>query len=277
MTGPPSSWNLRMHDDHRRANLESWNERVPIHLGSSLYDVDGFVAGASRLRSFEREELGEVAGLRLAHLQCHFGLDTLSWAREGAMVTGLDFSPPAIDAATTLAETIGIEADFVVGDVLEAATLLDGPFDIVYTGLGAICWIDDLERWSRQVAGLLEPGGVLYLAEFHPLTDIFGEDSLDVVESYFDDGRPFRDDASGTYAQPDAATRSNVSYSWTHPISSVINALLAAGFRLDLFNEHDFTLFPRFADLTRTTNDVHRFPEGHPRLPLMYSLRATRR
>ena len=164
----------------------------------------------------------------------------------------------------------------MVGDVLNAATLLDGPYDIVYTGLGAICWIDDLERWSRQVADLLDPGGVLYLAEFHPLTNIFDDESLDVVESYFDQGRPFRDDTSGTYADPDAITRSNVSYSWTHPISSVINNLLAAGFRLDLFNEHDFTLFPRFRGLTRTTADVHRFPEGHPRLPLIYFLRATR-
>ena len=265
-----------MKPEHREANLGSWDERVAIHLESDLYDVEGFIAGKSKLRPFELQEIGEVAGRRLAHLQCHFGLDTLSWAREGAMVTGLDFSPAAIRAARDLATKAGIEANFVIGDVLEAASILEGPFEIVYTGLGAICWIDDLERWSRQVAELLEPGGVLYLVEFHPLTDIFSDDSLEVTESYFDGGRPYRDETTGTYADRDAATRNNISYSWTHPISKVINHLIAAGFSLDRFEEHDFTLFPRFSGLVNSHDDIHRFPEDHPKLPLMYSIRATR-
>ena len=265
-----------MKPEHRHANLGSWDERVPIHLESKLYDVKGFMAGKSKLRPFELQEIGEVTGRRLAHLQCHFGLDTLSWAREGAMVTGLDFSPAAIHAARDLASKAGIDADFVIGDVLEAASVLDGPFDIVYTGLGAICWIDDLKNWSHQVANLLEPGGVLYLVEFHPLTDIFSDDTLEVTDSYFDGGRAYRDDTPGTYADLDAPTRNNVNYSWTHPISSVINHLLAAGFSLDRFEEHDFTLFPRFQGLENRHDDIHRFPEDHPKLPLMYSLRATR-
>ncbi|MAD78732.1 MAG: SAM-dependent methyltransferase [Planctomycetaceae bacterium] len=265
-----------MNPDHRAANLASWDERVSIHLQSDLYDVEGFVAGKSKLRPFELEELGEVTGLRMAHLQCHFGLDTLSWAREGAIVTGLDFSPAAIQAARALAARTGIDATFVVGDVLDAAAVLDGPFDVVYTGLGAICWIDDLERWSRQIAGLLEPGGILYLAEFHPLTDIFNADSLTVTESYFDDGRPYRDEASGTYADRDTDTENNLSYSWTHPISTVLNHLLAAGFSIERMEEHDFTLFPRFKGLVNPHDDIHRFPDGHPRLPMMYSLRAIR-
>ena len=261
---------------HLDANRRMWDERVPLHLPSELYDVEGFLSGASPLRPFEQEELGDVGGRRLAHLQCHFGLDTLSWARKGAIVTGLDFSPAAIEAARTLATTTEIDATFTVGDVLEAATILDGPFDIVYTGTGAICWIDDLARWARQVAALLQPGGTLYLVEFHPLTDIFSDDSLEVTRSYFDGGRPCRDETSGTYADPGAHTRHNLSYTWTHPISSVINTLIRAGFQIDLFNEHDFTLFPRFEGLDRIAGDVHRFPEGHPRIPLMYSLLATR-
>lgn len=187
---------------HLDANRRMWDERVPLHLPSELYDVEGFLAGASRLRPFEQEELGAVEGRRLAHLQCHFGLDTLSWAREGAIVTGLDFSPAAIEAARTLATTTEIDATFTVGDVLEAATILDGPFDIVYTGTGAICWIDDLARWAREVAALLEPGGTLYLVEFHPLTDIFSDDSLEVTRSCFGSGRPCRDETSGIYADP---------------------------------------------------------------------------
>ena len=267
---------LTMKPEHRLANLGSWNERVPIHLESDLYDVDGFLAGKSKLRPFELQEIGDVVGRRLAHLQCHIGLDTLSWARQGALVTGLDFSPAAIDAARDLARKAGIEAKFVVGDVLESAALLEDSFDIVYTGLGALCWIDDLECWSRQVADLLKPGGVLYLVEFHPLTDIFSENTLQVTDSYFDGGRAYRDDTPGTYADPNAVTSHNVNYSWTHPVSSVITRLLTAGFSLDLFTEHDFTLFPRFEGLVNGHEDVHRFPEGHPRLPLMYSLSATR-
>ena len=272
----PQLTKTAMKPEHREANLGSWDERVSIHLESDLYDVDGFIAGKSKLRSFERREIGEVEGCRLAHLQCHFGLDTLSWAREGAKVTGLDFSPAAIRAARELASRTGIDARFVVGDVLEAASILEGPFDIVYTGLGAICWIDDLQCWSRQIAKLLDPGGILYLVEFHPLTDIFSDDSLEVTESYFDGGRPFRDDRPGTYADHGAPTENNVSYSWTHPISSVINHLLDAGFSLDRFEEHDFTLFSRFENLVNSHDDVHRFPDSHPKLPLMYSLRATR-
>ncbi len=264
-----------MDPEHLDANRRMWDERVPLHVPSALYDVDGFLAGSSRLRPFEREEMGDVSGRSMIHLQCHFGLDTLSWAREGARVTGLDFSEPAIAAARELASKAGIAARFLVGDVLEAASVLGERFDIVYTGLGALCWLDDLERWATQVRDLLVPGGLLYLVEFHPITDIFGDDRLEVVEPYFDDGRAYRDESSGTYTDPNAATTHNLNFTWTHPTSRVIGRLLDAGFRLERFEEHDFTLFKRFENLAGVPGTDHfRFPAGHPRLPLMYSIRA---
>lgn len=262
-----------MDTEHRRANRAMWDERVDLHVESDLYNVPGFLAGQCRLRDFEPDELGSVEGRTLLHLQCHFGLDTLSWARRGAIVTGIDFSEPAIEAARKIARHADIPATFEVCDVYETAATLDRTFDIVYTGLGALCWIPNLDAWAREIVRLLVPGGTFYMSEFHPFTDVFGEDDLAVTESYFDDGRPFRDETSGTYSDRSAKTSNNLSYSWTHPLSRVITALLKVGLTLDSFAEHDYTVFPRFTALSAAPGtDVFRFPEGHPRLPLMYSI-----
>ncbi len=266
-----------MDDRYRTANLEAWNELVDIHVESDFYDVPGFVAGGCTLRDFEIEEMGEVADHSLLHLQCHIGLDTLSWARRGARVTGLDFSRPAVDAAATIASSAGIDARFVTGDVLEASRVLDDRFDIVYTGLGALCWIDDLARWAHEVHALLRPGGRLYLAEMHPFTDVFAAESLEVRHHYFDRGVPFRDETSGTYANAEASTEKNTTYEWTHSVGEVMGSLLDSGLAIDRFSEHDFTVFQRFPNLRLDPNDrTYRFPSDHPRLPLMYSLRAKR-
>ncbi|MAC19797.1 MAG: SAM-dependent methyltransferase [Phycisphaerae bacterium] len=266
-----------MKPEHLDANRRHWDERVSLHAASDFYDVKGFLDGESTLRDFETEELGPVSGRSLLHLQCHFGLDSLSWARRGARVTGLDFSRTAIRAAEDLARRSGLDSSFVHGDVLNAARILGRRFDVVYTGLGAICWIDDLERWASQINALLHPGGTFYLVEFHPFTDVFGERDLTVEASYFNGGTPLRVEETGTYADPAAETTENLSFTWTHPVSTVINRLVESGLRLDRFEEHDYTIFPRFESLTPDPGtDVHRFPVGHPKLPLMYSLRMHR-
>ena len=215
------------------------------------------------------------------HLQCHFGLDTLSWARRGASVAGLDFSTPAVAAAQELADELELDARFVVSDVYEAATALEGErFDIVYTGLGALNWLGDLERWAGAGASLLKPGGFLYLAEFHPFIWIFGDDDLTVKGDYFHSREGVRyDDAEGTYADADAETVSNAVHEWRHPISEVLTSLLTAGLRLEVFHEHDYTVAEMWPFLERDSGalevgDVYGWPEDHPRLPLMYSLRA---
>jgi SAM-dependent methyltransferase len=263
-------------------NRAWWDERVPIHVGSAFYDVEGFRAGGSSLRPFEPEEVGDVSGKRLVHLQCHFGLDSLSWARAGASVVGLDFSPPAIEAASELAKATGLDAMFVCADVYDAVEALGGErFEIVYTGLGAINWLPDIRRWARIVAELLEPGGILYLAEFHPFTWVFADDTLEIEYDYFHDpeGESFDDDEQGSYADVTIPTRSNATREWAHTISDVVSAVLGAGLRIELVNEFDYTLFPRFGHLERDTEAlgagvVYRQPQGTPRLPLMYSLRA---
>ncbi|WP_235834733.1 class I SAM-dependent methyltransferase [Actinomadura logoneensis] len=262
-------------DEYLEVNRDLWDERVPIHVGSEFYDVAGFRAGANMLRDFERAEVGDVSGRTLAHLQCHFGLDTLSWARLGARVTGLDFSAPAIDAARGIAAETGIDARFVVSDVYAAPEALGATYDIVYTGLGALCWLPDLGRWASTVAALLNPGGFLYLSEFHPFADILDDETgMTVTYDYFD-REPQVWDEPGTYTDRAAATRNNKSISFTHGIGDVVSAVIAAGMRLEFLHEHDHTLFARHANLEKHGQRYQR-PEGHPRVPMMYSLRATR-
>ena len=173
--------------DYQDQNKRMWDERVPIHVAGDFYDVPGWLAGRCSLRSFEADELGSVQGKQLVHLQCHFGMDTLSWARRGARVTGLDFSAPAIEAARKLARDASLDARFVCAYVFDAPAALGQRYDVVYTGIGALIWLHDLRRWAGVVRDLLAPGGCLYLVECHPLTDVFAADSLTVQHDYFHD------------------------------------------------------------------------------------------
>jgi SAM-dependent methyltransferase len=269
-----------MDKSHLEANRANWEQRVPVHVASKFYNVPSFLRGETQLRDFELQELGDVKDKTLLHLQCHFGLDTLSWAREGARVVGLDFSSEAVRAAQKLCQEANLAtAEFVLSDVYDAEAALDHrQFDIVYTGLGAVVWLSDIVKWAKVVAALVKPGGTFYMSEFHPIADVFADESLQVVNHYFDHGKPFVGECGGTYTDGDtSAFEHNVEYNWTHTVSSVISALTGAGLRLELFNEHDFTLYQRFPALElQPDRKTYRFPEGHPRLPLMYSVRFTK-
>ncbi len=263
-------------EDWIAINKAMWDERVPIHVASEFYDVEGFLAGDSTLRQFELDELGDVDGLTLVHPQCHFGLDTLSWARRGARVTGLDFSAPAIAAAREVAARAGIEAEFVHANVYDAAAALAGRrFDLVYTGLGAINWLPDIERWARTMAQLVAPGGRFYLAEFHPFTEVYADNDLALARSYFERG-PVHYDEPGTYADLEAPTTQNRSVEWVHRLGDVVSAIAGAGLRIEFLHEHDYTLFPRWPCLERGDRGTYRLPAGTPALPLMYSIGARR-
>jgi SAM-dependent methyltransferase len=254
-------------------NRAWWDERVPLHVASDFYDVEAFKAGASTLRDFELEDVGDVSGRSLLHLQCHFGLDTLSWARRGARVTGLDFSEPAIEAACRLAAETDLDAEFVVASLDDApATFGDRRFDVVYTGFGALNWLPDIRRWAEVVARLVVPGGFLYLSEFHPFSYVFSDDDLTVEYDYFR-REPLLFEDPGTYADPGAATVSNRTEEWQHQLGQIVTAIIDAGLAIELLREHDYTLFPQWPFLEER-DGVYRLPAGHPRLPLMYSLRA---
>jgi SAM-dependent methyltransferase len=266
-----------MSESWRDLNRAWWDERVPIHTASEFYDVEGFLKDpeASTLLPFEVEELGDVTGRTLVHLQCHFGLDTLSWARRGARVTGLDFSEQAVEAAREVAARGGLDATFVAGDVYDAVALLGGAtYDVVVTGQGALNWLPDVDRWAAVVAALTAPGGTLLLTEFHPVHQVFGDDDLTIEHPYFQDG-PQRWDEGGTYAELTAPTENNVTLEWTHGLGAVVTALVRAGLVVDHLHEFDHLTFPRWPLLVRD-GPTYRFPPGGPSLPLMYSLRAHR-
>jgi len=274
-----------MLDRYTQANKELWNDWADIHVGSRFYDVEGFKAGACALRPLEVEELGDVTGKSLLHLQCHFGLDTLSWARRGARVTGIDLSDHAIDAARGLAAELGIDATFVCAPLYELEDVLEGEFDIVFTSYGAIEWLPDLDRWARIAARYLKPGGTFYMAEIDPFAQILDEvtpDSGDiaVVHSYFP-GEPVRDETEGTYADYDARVEHNVCYSWQHDFEAVFSALTGAGLGIEYLHEFPFSVAPFWSRMTKADDGWWYLPgaDGSGRredLPFIYSIKATK-
>jgi SAM-dependent methyltransferase len=204
-----------------------------------------FKAGKDRLRSIELAELGNVAGKSLLHLQCHFGLDTLAWARRGAIVTGIDFSQKAITLAQSLSEELDIPAQFYCTDIYELPSILTGEFDIVFTSYGVLHGLLDLQRWAEIIAYYLKPGGIFYIVEDHPFFRVFrakpgGE--LKAERSYFYSEEPQQIEATGSYATANQGA-SGVSYVWDHSIGEVLNALIDAGLRLEFSTANFFCSF----------------------------------
>ena len=259
-------------DQRVEANRRMWDERVGIHLGSAFYDVEGWKAGRSTnlVAPYEEAELGPVAGQRLLHLQCHFGMDTLTFARRGAAeVVGLDFSAEAVAAARRLAEEVGLadRATFVQATVEEGRAAVEGDFDIVYTSWGTIVWLGDLRAWAATIASCLRPGGIFYLADSHPVLNAtwYGD--------YFR-ADPQRDDDEGTYADVSAATTNNEAWEWQHTLAEVVTVLAEAGLRIELLAEHDVLVWQGLPEMVRGDDGMWRLPGN--RIPISFSVRARR-
>ena len=266
-------------EEYFEANRRHWDELVPLHMRTQLYDVDGFRGGASSLHELEIQEVGDVAGKSLLHLQCHFGLDTLSWARRGANVTGVDFSTTAIEAARRLAGECGIEARFVNSDIYSLPEVLGEQFDIVYTSYGVVFWHPEVRRWADVVARYVRPGGLFYMAEFHPLCTIFhnedAEAALEIRYPYFE-GEVIRFEEDGTYADRKAELQNRVTYSWAFTIGGVVTSLIDAGLRIEFLHEHPFTVeqfWPLMEEVAPRKWVLKRCRES---IPLLFSLRASK-
>lgn len=264
----------------RTLNRTMWDVKTPLHIASPAYDVAGFKAGRMSLRPHEIADLGDVSGKDLIHLQCHFGLDTLSWARLGARVTGLDFSEPAVRAARTLARDIGIDAYFVTSDVYNASNAVDHrTFDIVYTGVGALCWLPDIEAWARVVHGLLRPGGQLYLFEFHPtkwMIEASAPGGIEIRDSYFTLPSGYRDAGGVSYADTSIPPAVTPTIQWNHPLGEVVTALAQTGLRIESLCELDRDVIRQWDGMEQTDDHMWRMPPNQPSLPLMYVLRVRR-
>ena len=269
-----------MLDEFLKANLGLWNEWTEIHETSAFYDLEGFKAGKSSLHSIELDELGsEAPGKRLLHLQCHFGLDTLSWARLGATVTGVDFSGKAIELARSLAAELALPATFVQSTIDELETNLTGEFDVVFTSYGAIEWLADLDRWADTIVHFLAPGGTFYMVELHPLArtldDLDTHPELRVVGPYFPASKPRRLRIRGSYADPDARIENDVAYGWSHSFAEILNALIGAGLRLEYLHEFPCSVVPFSRSMERAADGWYYLPGGRRDVPFLFSLKAT--
>ncbi|MGD1996736.1 MAG: class I SAM-dependent methyltransferase [Anaerolineae bacterium] len=265
-------------NEYLKANRAHWDELVAIHANSTFYDLEGFKAGKLSLKSLELEELGDVAGKSLLHLQCHFGMDTLSWARLGAEVTGVDFSDQAISLARSLSEELGIEASFVYSDIYELPDVLSGLFDIVYTSYGVLAWLPDLGRWAEVIAHFLKPGGTFYIAEIHPFASVFCDEEdvtdLSVSYPYFASAEPVRFEVEGSYADPAAKVAQSVTYEWFHPLAEVINSLTSVGLRIEFLHEFPYSSYQMFPFLERDDDGWWRLDPQYGSIPLTFSLKA---
>lgn len=256
-------------------NRAAWDQRVPVHAASRFYDVEGWKAGASSLQPIEQALAGDVRGQRLLHLQCHFGLDTLSWARLGAEVVGVDFSPEAIALARALAAEVGLGARFVECNVYDTRAHVPETFDLVVTTYGVLGWLPDLRPWARVVHDSLAPGGRLVLVEFHPVVWMsqIGPDLLPRY-SYFNTG-PITEEGAGTYAERDSGIRYR-EHGWNHPMSDVLNALIGAGLALEQVGEHDASPWDLFPNLVRGADGNYRFAGYEGLVPMLFSVLASR-
>ena len=275
-------------------NRAHWDEKVPVHLASEFYDLEPLKRGEGRLYPIEEAELPRIApegwaGLRVLHLQCHFGADSLVLAQRGAEVVGLDFSMPAIRAARALADELGLadRTRFVCADLYDARHRLPDPegFDVVFTTWGTIGWLPDTAEWARIIAWFLKPGGRLYFADGHPTAFVF-DDAAGTVPvrgvpypvptyGYFHaDGLSLDDDAD--YADPAATLAHSRTVEWMHPLGRTITDLVDAGLSIDFVHEHDAVPWQIFSAAERGDDALWRMP-GEPLLPLGMSLGATRR
>jgi SAM-dependent methyltransferase len=271
--------------EYRSLNQASWDERAPAHAASPDYAVARFLedrAFLSEVVTFDLPLLGSVQGLRGVHLQCHIGTDTVSLARLGAQMTGLDFSPRAIEQARRMVEATGDDVTFVESDLYAATDVLpSAAFDLVFTGIGALCWLPDVRRWAHVVATLLKPGGRLFIREGHPMLWALDEEHADllVVEhTYFEREEPMVFDEGGTYVETDVVFEHNVTHEWNHGLGEIVTALLDEGLRLTGLVEHDSVPWEALPGrMERLPNGEWRLADRPWRLPHSYTLQAVKR
>lgn len=271
-------------DRYRKANIVLWDEWTEVHKGSAMYDLAGFKKGRSSLKGVELDEVGNVGGKTLLHLQCHFGMDTLSFARMGARVTGVDFSARAVRLANSLRSEVGMresEAKFVWSDIYDLESKMGGRFDIVYTSYGVLAWLRDLDGWGSIIARFLRPGGFFYMVELHPFLNCFDQDSPDpsrlgVMFPYFPRrSGPTRWETHGSYADRTAHVKQRFSYQYDHPLSDVVSALTRHGLQIEFLHEFPFCyqqVFPWL--IQKKGSDRWAFPAGVPSIPLLFSVKA---
>jgi SAM-dependent methyltransferase len=273
-----------VYEEHFAVNRANWDERAPAHAASPDYRVEAFVADPAHLSDvvrFDVPRLGDLSGVTGVHLQCHIGTDTISLSRLGARMIGLDFSPAAIGIARDIAARAGADVTYVESDVYGAPDVLPrGRFDLVFTGIGALCWLPDVRRWAGTVAALLRPGGRLFLREGHPMMWAVDENRTDALVlgyPYFEQPEPLHFDEPGTYVETDAEFTHTESRDWSHGLGEIVTAVLDAGLELTMLVEHDSVPWNALPGRMRPDGGEWRLTDHPERLPLTYTLQAVKR
>jgi len=259
------------------ANRTMWDQFAKINVESKSYKTKEFLKGETALNSIELEELGDVKGKSLLHLQCHFGLDTLSWAREGAKVTGVDFSGEGISIARDLAKKTMIDARFILSNIYDLSDVLSEQFDIVFTSYGVLCWLHDLKRWAKIIARHLKPGGIFYIAELHPmlwLMDVDNPDDFKMVQSYFTRDAPYVYDVDGSYADSEKKIIPQVDYEWAHDMGEIVSSIAAAGLRIQFLHEFNKCPFQMFPFFKKRDDGYYYYDDPVVQVPLVFSIKA---
>ena len=265
---------MQQYQQYFEENRVLWNKRTIIHKGSAFYDVPSFLAGKSSLNKIELNGLGDVKGKKILHLQCHFGMDTLSLSRMGAQVTGIDLSDASIEEARRLNETLELDARFICCNVYDLKEHLDGQFDIVFTSYGVIGWLPDLGKWAELIAHYLKPGGIFFMAEFHPVVWMLDED-FQGVKYYYHNHELIVVDSEGTYTDRDAEIR-HKEYSWNHGLGEVLNSLISHGLQISSMDEFSYSPYPCFNNLVQGADGNWRVKDLEDKIPMVYTVKANR-
>ena len=260
--------------DYLEINKNLWNKKTDIHFESEFYNVEEFINGKDALNSIELELFGDLKGKKILHLQCHFGMDTISLAQRGAEVVGIDLSDKAIEKARELNDKLGAKARFIQSDVYDLVNNLNETFDIVYTSYGTIGWLPDMNKWAEVVAHFLKPGGKFVMVEFHPVIWMFSYDFKDIEFSYFNNG-PIVEELEGTYTNTDADIKEK-SVSWNHGICEVQNALIKAGLTLNDLQEFDYSTYDCFQNTVEIEPGRFQIKGLENKLPMLYSVVANK-
>ena len=261
--------------DYIKVNKETWNNKVEVHINCDFYDMEGFLRGKSTLNSIELDLLGDVKGKKILHLQCHFGQDTMSFSRLGALATGVDFSDKAIEKAKEINKQLKLDATFICCDIYELQNHLDEKFDIVFTSYGTIGWFPNLDKWAKVISHFLKPNGKFIMADFHPIVWMFDNDFKEVFYNYFNTEEIIEDE-SGTYADRYAEISAQT-ITWNHPTSELLNALITNGLELNSFNEFDYSPYNCFNKTEEFEPNKFRIKHLKNKIPMVYSLSATKK
>lgn len=254
------------------ANKQLWNQRTAVHKESIFYNVEGFKKGKTVLTPIELNEVGEVKGKKMLHLQSHFGLDSLNWARLGADVTGVDLSDAAISEAKKLNDELKLNAKFICCNVYDLKNYLDEKFEIVFTSYGTIGWLPDLDKWAAIIAHYLKPGGIFYIADFHPVVWMF-DDAFTHIKYFYENRELIVIESQGTYTDREADINAK-EYSWNHSISEILNALIKHGLQVEHFNEFMYSPYPCFNKSVEYEKGKWHIMGMEGKIPMVYSIKA---